>query len=419
MKNRIVIFGLLCIVMLSGCGIDENFKDEPNLKEIEGIVLEQEVNDTYNGTHILIDDAALETPLKSLSLNLSREQYLGNRVKLVGFLNPEDQVFEVTGISVLEILNDTPSENDADLIEYKNTDLGFQLKYYNNWSILDEGEIIVLSAPSLDDEIPAKVEISQMLYQYSPTINDSGETDTALSSYSSANLPNVDYDSSLRKIGVDGVNAIEVISENGRIDYYLYRNGLIYIISFLPDSEKTEQHLNSFKTMLSDFRFTGFTNEIEDQGVEGEPADSDNETINDEYPDSEMGLVNLPPLDFDFVRFESLPYSFSAKYPEDWYYAGSGSSGASILRHYGFSDETVSPDNELITLDVVSSAIPSGENVKIDDYDVTIVKDGDTTSFYTSIDGQIYRVMGENSYESVMLYMISSIESIELEEVEG
>ena len=76
--------------------------------------------------------------VRSLKLNLSEKSYLNNKVKLTGTTN-DDGVFQANGITVIEVIK---SDEDSELVEYKNTDLGFKLKYYNDWELKDSSASI-------------------------------------------------------------------------------------------------------------------------------------------------------------------------------------------------------------------------------------------------------------------------------------
>ncbi|MEK7085520.1 MAG: hypothetical protein AAB953_00705, partial [Patescibacteria group bacterium] len=147
--KKILIFlsAFLGIFLLPACGLKDQFVQEPDLVSITGILSEQKNVDKENGTHFLTNEANEKTPLRSVIINLSGDEYLNNKVQVMGFNNEDDGVFEVTGISVLEILSEKTKQNK--LIDYKNTEAGFQLKYYDDWKVDEEknGDI-VFTAPS-------------------------------------------------------------------------------------------------------------------------------------------------------------------------------------------------------------------------------------------------------------------------------
>jgi hypothetical protein len=406
MKRLVLILSVI-LIGVSGCGVTDVFKDEPELTSLTGILEEQVTSDTdVKGTHLLITESEDEgIPLRSLSINLSTNNYLGNKIQVIGFMNEEDGVFEVTGVSVIEALHEI--EMDADFVTYKNTDFGIQLKYYNDWEMDELDSQIIFSSPVEEEgEAQDVIEIIQSGFSYQPTISEEGGEDTPLLAYMAENYSGVeDPESLINKIGVDGLDAVRITDESGAISYYLYRNGLIYEIRFNPVMIDSENK-NIFNEMMAEFKFTGFS-------VEGEVLEDDDNSV-DVDVDGDAEITELPTLEMNFSSFESLPFLFAGKYPASWYYSGA-SGGEGILRHYGFSDESVTEDNELISLDVISGDIPSGQKISGDDKELVIVESGGTYSVYTSVDGQNYKLSGDKEYSDVILHMANSIVVVEQE----
>jgi len=409
------MLSLVFSVLLSGCFVQDAFKDEPELTSLIGILSEQTVTDNVNGTHLLtVTDAGeqTETPLRSLSVNLSGQNYLENKVQVIGFMNEDDGVFEVTGISVVEALHEIVK--DPEFIEYKNTDFGIQLKYYDNWDIDESGNSIVFTAPVDDDtELGGdEVIVSQNSFMYQPTISEDGEEDNPLLVYMSENFPEVnDPDSLIHKIGSTGSDAIKM--EDGmNIVYYVYRSGLVYKISFVASENHDHDNMQVFAEMLAEFKFTGFTVEGEEleEGEDIDVEESEDIDIEEgEEPVKEANDVVLPVLDMKFATFESLPLLFAGEYPASWYYAGSSGTSADVLRHYGFSDESVEDDNELISLDVITSSIPTGSSLG----NLTLVESGSTYTAYATVNERNYRVEGDKEYKDIILHIAGSIIAIE------
>ena len=154
MKKSALLLGAL-IIFVTGCGIDDAFRDEPELTSLTGILSEQKSNDAVAGTHLLYQDEGdgdVEIPVRSLSVNLSGSNYLDNRVQIIGFLNQDDGVFEVTGISVVEALHEIVK--DPKLAEYKNTDFGKKYSFSNMNSYKDYSDKVPINSySSLDNFI--------------------------------------------------------------------------------------------------------------------------------------------------------------------------------------------------------------------------------------------------------------------------
>ncbi len=425
MKKLALLFGTV-LIFVAGCGLDDAFKDEPELATLTGILKEQSVNDSVAGTHLL-DDGTTNTPIRSLSVNLSSNNYLENRVQVIGFLNQNDGVFEVTGISVVEALHEI--EKDPELVEYKNTDFGVQLAVYDNYEIAETDSLIEFTAP---DE--STFQITQELFQYEPVITPEGEEEgSAILDYASgAYAMMIDPASNVRKIGATPLDALYVWSTNNEA-YHVYRSGFIYTIELHYSGNVESETEKNFAEMLSEFKFTGFT--VEDEDVDAEDAEDvepDVEDVEPDVEDAEPEVEDDEPLveddeplveesndeltvpDMKFATFESLPHLFAGHYPASWYYAGSSGS-TDVIRHYGFNDEPITDNNELISLDVISGDIPAGSSVAGDGKTLTVVQSGSLYTVYTTLDNKTFKISGDPEYKDIMLYMANSLFEIEEE----
>ena len=173
---------LFALLSFTGCNlIDENFKDEPDFTVLTGVLSAQDPGDEYEGSHLLTDSEGTVFPVRSNMINLGAAQYLDNGVELTGVLNSEDDVFGVTGIKVVEILSDI-RVTMAKFQEYKNTELGFRLKYYEDWTIREEEGKVIFFSPE-ESESQETMEISQSLFPYQPALDEDGGSDTPLEAY--------------------------------------------------------------------------------------------------------------------------------------------------------------------------------------------------------------------------------------------
>lgn len=394
MKKYLIAFNVaLATLIFGGCSGDYAFKDEAELITKTGILNEQETTDKLPGTHILETTSSEKTYLRSVSLNLSDSQYLGNKVTVVGVMNDEDNVLEVTGVSVLEVL--VKKAEDALLADYKNTDLGFEVKYYTNWEIKEwqNGDV-----EFKNQDTGQIFKLVQSPYSYVPQVTEDGSSDTPLKAFFLSKFPGKEFPGE-SKIGKEALAALKMENENFMI-YYLYRNGLIYELSILKLQGVEDLIYNE---MLGSFRFIGFTatdNEAE-SSLEAEVTEGDVLAV--DGTDSEM----------EFTSFASLPYFFTANYPADWYYSGvNGDSDANVKHHYGFSDETVTSDNELIALDVIVEIPAGGEKVTLGDISAVKFSEDDKVSFYLDVEGQRYGVSGFKEYEQIIVLMAKSIKPV-------
>lgn len=386
--------------LFSACSAKEQFQDEPDLTSLTGILAEQNNSDKEAGSHFLIDEEGEKIPARSLAINLSSVRYLNNKVEAFGFMNKEDDVFEITGISVVELLSDEREEIVV-LKEYENSELGFKIKYYDTWTLSATAVGVTFFAPQNSEEITTdldKIVISQETFDYSPTVSEDGTSDSALSAYMNQNRPEInDITPLMNKIGVDKLDAVKIEQKNGNIKYFLYRFGLIYKIEFIPANQLSENK-EVFAEMLQEFRFVVF----DDLGHEETATAEEDSAVED-----------LPVLDTNLTTFESLPYHFSGKYPASWYYAGSKGVEANVLHHYSFSDESVTEDNEIISLDVISSSIPSGKKLTLGEKEFTVVQSGGKYIVYLTIDDRNYKVSGDYIYEDLIVVMADSIMAIQ------
>ena len=409
MKKLVIFINILICFFLLGCdAIDDTFKDEPTTTYKTGVLSVQVLTDKESGTHFL-DGSGEIIALRSLSIDLSKNQYLNNKVQVTGLMNEEDDVFEVTGVSVVEVLDKDPDA--PKFVPFKSSDFGIQMKYYDDWEVSEAGDTITFSQGLSADSTyqPDVISITQYPFNYEPSMDEEGNTDTPLEAYMKENYSYIeDPSSNLHKIGANNLNAIQLESENASIYYLIYRNGLIYDIAFFPGQVSKDENLAIFNEMLAEFKFIGFTVEEEllDDVGEGE------EVVEESSSDSTV----IPVLEFNMQAFESLPYHFSAQYPSDWYYAGSFSSEAGVLHHYAFSDEPVAEDNEILSLDVINSNVPEGEalvyggkNFIVEDYDGLY-------TLYVSDSDNNYRVSGPSEYEGFIFSIANSISSIEVPE---
>lgn len=394
MKKYFIVFNVaLATVFFGGCSGEDAFKDEGELITKIGILNEQETTDKVPGTHILETSSSEKTYLRSVSLNLSDNQYLGNRVTVVGVMNDEDNVFEVTGVSVLEVL--VKKAEDALLADYKNTDLGFEVKYYTNWEIKEwqNGDV------EFKNQNTGQIfKVVQSPYSYVPQVTEEGSSDTPLKAFFISKFPGKEFPGE-SKIGKEALVALKMENEDYVI-YYLYRNGLIYELSMLK-VQGVENLI--YNEMLGSFRFIGFTAAESKAEPPLEATVAEEDVITVDGTDSEM----------EFTSFASLPYFFTANYPADWYYSGvNGDSDANVKHHYGFSDETVTADNELIAMDVIVEIPDGGEEVALGDISAVKFFESNTVIFYLEVEGQKYKVSGFKEYEKIIVSMAKSIKPV-------
>lgn len=378
-NNKIGV--LLALVLgLSGCGNGEGLEVDkiPN-ESFSGVLELQKGDDDYLGTHLLVTEDGEVVPLRSLDLNLSKKDYLGNEVKVMGFLN-DDSVFQVTDLEVLE-LNGENSDYGRKSV-YVNEDLGFEIAYFSGWEVDEESSVI-----SFVNEMGEEISVRQSPFPYTPTTFEDGSVDSALESYLYTVGESFSEDD-LVYVGEEGYEAVK-LERADEVVYVIYRAGLIYELMAEVNEERS---LMIFNEMVSSFTFTTF-----DLGHEEE----------------ELANEGMKELNYELNSvFESLPYEFRGAYPDDWYYSGTRSSEAGVLHQYSFSDEVVAEDNVLITLDILSStSIPNGERVSSGGKDIVITGGG--SEVYTSLGEMGFRLRGDSEYRDLMVAIAASMRELQ------
>lgn len=398
-NKKIFIFSVLLMssIFLFGCSVGGFFKDDADITSKVGILNDKPSDSTDGGSHILVDENSNTTPLRSLVLNLGSSEYLNNKVQVMGFMNTKDDVFEVSGVSVLEVLS--TDKVDKNLVSYKNTDLGFEMNYPSSWQLEDLGDSITLTAPTLKNETAGKpdmVTILQTPFVFDPVAPNKDSIKDALFAYAEKNLPQMANPSAyLNKIGEDMLDALKIPRDTNE-DVYLYRNGLVYQISFVAGNPSVAENKNAYNNILSSFKFTGFTSDVSDSGdVQDDLASVSEET--------------LPILDLKFSVFESLPFKFKGEYPAKWYYSGAKASMAESSYHYSFTETADS--EELVGMDILSGNLPEGKKLKIGSLEGIEIDSGDIIKLYVKVDKTLFLLSGNKQYRDILLVMSSRITS--------
>jgi len=397
MKKIIAL--LATVLVISGCTLFSQTKD---IDSLTGVLSDQDSNDIYQGTHLLTEENGTENPLTSTALNLSSPQYLGNKVTVQGKIDETTDVFEVTGVSVLEVLE--KEEGDVKWVEYMDQKMGFKWKYYDSWEIVDLSE---------DQNLESKKEIQFL----APPNSVSGHDTVLVDKFESSSVPEIlnqvigdnaeSYFQSDVKVGANQNSAKKyLVAETGVELYLLTRENFIYVISFWPlENIKAEDNKKVFYEMLAEFQFVPFA--TVEAGVKAE-ADSDEaieaETSTETAEEESVAAVDGSiPVDeaydySDYSEFESLPYKFKAKYPSGWYYAGTTGSG-DILHRYDFSDQPVTDENKFASLEDLSTTMPPTAKKYL----------GTEVYFYVKAGDRVYSVHGKKELEATLQTISASI----------
>lgn len=405
MKKLLALLGVVFVIIgLSACSVNQEFQDGPSLVSMSGVLVEQTASDKESGTHFLIDDAQKKTAVRSLTINLSGDEYLNNKVAATGVMNTSDNVFEITGLTVSSILSKNTKQNKP--LEYKSTEVGIKLTYFDDWKVTTaKDKTVTFTAPlATGAKSPAVVTISQKPFVYEPKTKADGSTDSALEAYYAQEYKgkSVFAKTMLSKIGVDQMDALKNIL--GKTNYVLYRSGLIFNLDYTPADPSKADDENTFNKMVADFQFIS---------IDPSAAEATSSILPIDSPVL-ITASDLPKLDMDMTPFESLPYQFKGQYPSKWYYAGVKSmANAEILHHYGFSDEATGT-KEIISLDVLSDGIPGGGNkLTFGGKNFDVFEKGDTYTVYTTLKTRNFRIMGPSTYKDLILVMAADIDSVD------
>lgn len=446
MKKLFLIFTLLtAVVIFSACALtdllDGNKLDKTSFT---GILTEQSGTDDLAGSHIITDGSDV-TPLRSLTMNLSSSDYLNNKVTVTGKFNLTDNVFEVTGITVNEVLSEKTL--DAGFKDYQNVDLGFKLKYHGDWTVQDGRNLanqelqtkVVFTAPEVKQEnattqtLPNTVTVEQIPFNYVPVeLPPDGPADDPLGSY----CRNIDADffssvklgvscteilNSRKKIGVDMLDAIRIDKSSGDYEYYIYRSGFIYKLSFVAGFDPYKDAERGFEDMITSFRFIGMNEEDSgDETGSGATVDTESGTVVDSGDEVVAGTGELPAIDMALATFESTSFGFSAVYPKKWYYAGSKPDASTgYIYQYDFSEKSDGPN--IITLYVGTvkdlSAVV-GTVLNIPSLNAIYYEEGDGGSTFTVLINvadlpYTFEVTGPVEYKDLIINLAAGTKKLE------
>jgi len=415
-KITLVVLAIFSLVSLSACTL---FSKEGASDTLTGILSEQSYGDNYNGTHLVTAENGDVFAVNSTVLNLSSSEYIGNKVKVLVTYDKADEVYSVTGVSVIEVLNGYSGA--PELVDYMNETLGFKLKYYNNFELTNDPDGIKITAPA-SDAIDSPTALKADVFT---VVRYTGTTDGFLEKFS---LFAKDFDAKDSIIGDDQLQAKTYTRIGGDATYVVFeRAPYVYVISFDKTSTKFYEVLNSF-------RFIPITEGGIVSGSEVVPT-TDGTTTGDVIPTVVAPAVVTPSAtstatsstgttsssisaktyDFTgFSDFQSSAYGFKAKYPTRWYYDGTyRDTGA--LAQYRFADapidESSTPFGSLKLLG--DTSLPSGTKMTFPNGNGVKILSGDQVRFYVQMDGRIYLVEGSSDKADMFEKVAASITKAE------
>jgi len=408
MKKIAILLSM--VLFFNACGL---FSSMSHKDEITGLLTKQEAFDELAGSHILTDEDGEVYALNSTALNLSSQQYLGNEVNVQVEYDEENEVYSVTGVSVLEVLE--KDDGKANWVSYMNQQVGFSWKYYDNWEVDEDGDSVTFIAPlqgKYDED-----DLSGIDHDYVEI--EKRDANNKLEHFEGFTMTE-------SKIGTNQQSAKKYVSQNdGMVIFTVDRDDLEYSIVFYEDEGADNTNENTFHEMLLEFKFVPFdealidTGEDEDEDeeipdeVNDEASEYTDEAIPDEVLEAESSATSY---DYSsYSEFESLPYHFSANYPASWYYSGASGTEDGVLHKYGFSDEAVTDKNEFASLKILSGSMPSGTSVSLPNGSGKKVYKGGNVLLYMEIGDFLYSVEGPKDMENILTQIIASITPVDSE----
>lgn len=425
-----ISIGVLCALSLlaTGCNSDEEL--EPLSRDYESLMGEVQslggVRVNKLVSHLFEDEDGEIYYAFSDRYDLGDPDYFGVPVEAYGVVMQYDEadfdkpVFEIRRLSEAELTEEEVEE--AELLTYKNSDLGVSFVYSDAWSLSELKDAVTLTAPlpemeegsesvdeeeSSEDVEPDYVVLSRMAAGLERTSDDdSADRASEIRAYVRTNYSYLfGVESDLAYVGVDSQFAVRYKTETGDVIYFIPRGSdLVELAFYHPSPINKIASANGFSELVSSFRFMpdGADDESEPEEEDAEeeaPVEEEEEPEEEpleEEPAAEPEVETDPgpSLSFEAYReFESNPYKFKMSYPKPWYYSG-GSGG------YDFSDEPIEDDTEvLIRLDLKDSGV------------VGTVTSGQSMTVTVEVKGRYYVLSGDQSFKEVLQAMAESIES--------
>jgi len=412
-KILLAIFVVFTLVSFSGCNL---FSKEGSAQTLTGVLSEQSYGDQYSGTHLVTDDDGNVFAVNSVVLNLSSSDYVGNKVKVQVEYDEKNDLYNIVGVSVLEVLNGY--QGSAETVNYMNEVLGFRLQHQSDWQIFNDPDGIRIVIPA-SDAIDSPVAVDPETFA---VVRYTGNADDFLTAFS-LSADNFDVKDSI--IGDDQLQSKTYTHKNRDLIYVVFsRESYVYVLSFPESSTK-------FYDVLNSFRFIPINDAVT---VTPETTDSATSSAGDVIPNivdtantitntaSNINSVEIPSNtvsssgNYDFTKFsefQSSVYNFKAKYPDLWYYDGTYRESG-VLTQYRFSDKPVDETNSFASLKLLSDKnLPSGSAMNFPNGNGVKVSSGNQVKFYVQVDGKIYLVEGLADIADSLEMIAASIEKAE------
>lgn len=377
-KSSVILMITTISIFASGCSLfggGDTEITEPAVQEKHvGVLKSLGGMSVGDSTHLLEENDGTTLRLRSENVDLNSEKYLSKKVEVRGSVTKTDDgksLMEVKSIDLSEDEEDDSNINKGTEIEYINAELGFKLKYLDNWEIENDGGKIVFTSPAVKKEIleneqqeeisdeilenEQQEEISDEILDTKDVVTiqrlqnpDKQPLDQFLELPSDPNeLITLGYTETL--IGVDHLEGYKKQSSDFQsIDLYVVRDKYVYYMKFEgAGTEKTMDNRNIFFSMTSSFQTIGFS------------VEEDGEEISDEI--LEEGLESSS--DAGISEHEEIPTEFTPPTPEE---TGT-SSDAEVSEHEEIPAEFTPPTTTEPEIDIPQTASAS-DYADVSDY---------------------------------------------------
>ncbi len=412
MKTKLLLLGLTFfgIFALSACTPKE---EEPTNVEYETLVGEFQslgsISVNKKITHLFEDEDGEIYYAYSDRYDLDDEDYFGVRLEAYGSLmtykSMDKTVFKVQRLSMVS--EETPTDEEVTEIEYKDTDLGFSIKYPDNWSLEALRDSVQLTAPAPSKKIEASEDSQEEImapaaFPQAPASPDYiiiARTDAVLGQPSDAeqelrvqeveNYVHVYYPQlsqltgTVLFLGPDSLFALRYKTENGDVNTFIPRGTELFELSFYhPEDTETDllKHSNVYMSLSNSFRFLPY-------GESSEETESQEPSGNEEPATADQ-------VSFDkYAGFESGTFEFKMSYPARWYYQGNSNG-------FDFGPDSFDTEDAVETVLRLTFNARSSEGLIRDNGEVQMTK---------QVGNRFYTLSGPAEYEDVIKSMIDSI----------
>ncbi len=405
MKKLFTLF--LASLLLSSCGAGITPTNDISLR-ISGNLFKAETNAENLHSHVLIDDSSNEYFVVSPLLNLSENKYLSSKIELIGTYNKEKNLFTVNGVSFLEEYQ-KPVLEDVSLLDYKNEYLGFGFSYLSDSIIFEDDSSVKLILNETENEVSAfdEIIVEQFQFNYDQSVFDTKKFDTPLKNYLASFHPEIsDFSLFFKYISKGKIESIRLENEYYGFEYYVYRNGLIYKIYYVPENpanvslakEKVfNDFLDSFYLIEGDLYDFADLSEVEENENSLFPSDF---ILNYSEPSELFSLLN------------SNSQNFSALYPQKWYFKGVSGILDGDNYSFVFNDQD-DLENYKYFLSIRNSMPFSESELKqsiIDGRTVYYKEETDKITLIIKVANKYFLSQGEKRYTDFMVKTLISVE---------